>query len=248
MHSCAQPDIESLGDVTETCLDWIDDLRGFFPLEEHDRIESDYFQRHLDSYISNQNSNNDYAILALHQLFMFCSYGLVYAVVKDRPAILQHAFTLSSLRSREERQQLQNIDSLFTFSLLNESTFFEAFALAGVSVECDMKPLKDLVKSRNTAAHCNGSSIINFNDDVNNYVRCFEIIHEKFTLPFTEIILRANKFNYKATKDVQIEELRRLLSGHYVSRNMLMRIYPIAQKTGLQKNADQLIKYYLSEL
>lgn len=234
--------------TTEPDTDWTDDLREYFPLEAKNQIENEYFQKHLDSYITNQNINNDYAILALHRLFMFCAYGLVYAVIKDKPSVLKNAFILAPLRSKEERRQLQNIDSLFTLSLLNESTFFETFSLAGAPVDINMKPLKELVGARNAVAHCNGSTVIDFDGDIDNYIRGFKIMNEKFANQFTAIIMRANSFDYGIDQDIQIEQLRLLLGDHYISHKMLDLAYPLAKKSGLNKKASKLISLYLSDL
>jgi hypothetical protein len=225
--------------------DWLEDLSVYFPLELRNTLEQDYFQKQLNSFIANQNTNNDYALLALHQLFMFCSYGLLYGALRDKTEVTKHSFTLANVRP-EERLQLAGMTSPLTFSLLNERTFFDALSFAECDTRNDMKPLKELVDYRNDLAHCNGVSSSDLNEDVGRYIKGFEIVHKKFTSIIASTMIGINGLNFVVDEQIQLDELANFFGTYYISQRMLELSLPSA-KAKLQKNANKLIDKYMLE-
>lgn len=226
-------------------IDHFEAISMYLPVEIRSELESVYFARHLKSFVDNQYTNLDYSALALHQIFMFCAYGLLYGHMHDRPELSNNAFVITPSR-REERDQLRSITSPFTLSLLNERTFFDLIALVGCDTTADMPQLKGLVDGRNDLAHCNGKMCSNLEAEVLKYVDGFEVLQNKFANIASPHLLEIENIDYGATRDIQIDQMRTFVSEHYLSSNMLNLLIPFAADGQLTKRAFKLLEEYLS--
>ena len=236
---------EPIGGATERYIpDYYEDLSIFMPLEIRNPVESKYFQLHLKAFIDNQNLNNDYALLALHHLFMFVSYGLLYSSLRRNISVAQHVFLIAPIRS-EERQQLQSISSLFTLSFINERTFFDLMIAVGCDMTEGMAPLKKLVDDRNTLAHCNGQYCVNFEKDVMKYIEGFEVLHSKFAPLVKDNMLEINTIDFDVDDDGQIDQLKTLFSDNYISQKMVELSTPPVRRGGLTLKSNKLLNSYL---
>lgn len=234
------------GGSTEPYLsDYFEDISLFIPLETRDPQESIYLSKQIKAFKDNQNQNNDYAILALHQLFMFVYYGLLFSCLRRNEKVAQVVFTLASVRP-EQKEQLLRISSLFTLSLINERTIFDLMSVVGCDTSSGLQQFKRLVNDRNDLAHCNGQTCVNFDSDINKYIDGLEEIHSKFAPVVGVHLLEINSIDFGATKDSKQDALRSILSNNYISQRMLELATPPTERGGLTKKANLLLIDYLS--
>lgn len=222
-----------------------DEIATYFPLEIINPVENNYFQLHLKAFVDNQYSNNDYAIMAIHQIFMFVLYGLISGCLKRSETLRKKVFALSP-RDPKVRKQLKEITSLFTLSLLGESEVVNILDALGCDRLTDAGKLKSLVRTRNDLAHCNGRYCINFPHDMKQYIDGLEVLH-KMMAPVTGLhLLDINDIDFEAEEDVQKDEHIRILSNSYVSLRMLelVKVNIIVGK--LNKEGRKLLMSYLN--
>lgn len=227
-------------------VDYYEDISIFLPLEIRENTESDYLSKHTRAFIDNQNSNNDYALLALHHLFMFMSYGFLYGCLHSEVGLSERVFVIAPVRDVGERRQLQQISSPFTLSLINERTFFDLLETVGCDIS-DMGVLKKLVDDRNDLSHCNGQTCTDFDVDVTKYIGGFELLHKKFAPVVIEHMNELNTIDFGGTKDAQLDQLKAILSSHYISQRMLELVTPATERGGLTKKSNDLLTYYVSD-
>jgi hypothetical protein len=222
--------------------DYYEDISIFLPLEIRNPAENDYFQLHAKAFIDNQNSNNDYALLALHHLFMFVGYGLLYSCLRRNMRIAEQVFLIAPVRN-DERRQLREISSLFTLSLINERTLFDLMRAVGCDMSSGLAELKRLVDDRNDLAHCNGKFSLDFAEDVNKYVAGFELLHVKYASNIKEHLLEIDEIDSSTPNDQQMDELVTILSNSYVSQRMIELASPAVGKEGLTNTHDLILAY-----
>lgn len=237
---------DSLGANRGTYVtDHYDDLSIFLPLEIRNPDESKYFQLHIKAFIENQNSNNDYALLALHKLFMYIVYGLLYSCMRRDKTISERVFVMAPVRP-EQRKQLQGVSSLFTLSLLKERSIFQLMEIFGCEIAKDMDKLKTLVDGRNDLAHCNGQICLNFEDDVRQYLNGLEVLHLKFAPVITKHLRDINDIDFVVPKDAQLDQLKTIISNNGISQRMAELATPSVGKDGLTKKSSRLLMGYLT--
>jgi hypothetical protein len=234
------------GSPTSYVPDYYEDISIFLPFEIREPIEASYLQLHTKAFTDNQNANNDYALLALHHIFMFTAYGLLYSCLRRDHLIAQSVFAIAPVRDVEDRRQLQGISSLFTLSLVKERTFFDLMFVVGCDTSADMKKLKQLVDDRNDLAHCNGKRSSDFEKEVTRYLDGFEILHSKFAAVVTNHLTDLNNIDFVVPPDGQIDQLRTILSTNCISQRMLELATPAIGKGGLTKKSKSLLLKYLA--
>lgn len=223
--------------------DYFEEISLYLPLESKNIQESDYLTRHIQAFTDNQHKNNDYALLALHQLFMFITYGLLFSFLRRETTDTVGIFALTPVRP-EEKQQLTEISSLFALSLVNERSIFDLMTTAGCEVGIGYKHFKQIVNNRNDLAHCNGKICISFDEDIHKYLEALEDLHVKFAPVTGEYLLDINNIDFENTDDVQRDEFISILSDNYVSLRM-MEVLKMKIVSSLNKNALALVQNYL---
>lgn len=233
------------GGFTQHSPDYFEDISIFVPLELKNETENTYVARQIEAFKHNQNLHNDYALLALHQLFMFATYGLIYSSLCRNEALVKNIFTLAAVRP-DQRRQLMQISSPFALSLVNERTVFDILPVVGCNTTSEIATFKKIIDDRNDLAHCNGKMCVNFDSDVQVYIKAFESLYRIYAPITYGHLLDINKLDFGAGKDVQLDNLRIILSNNYVSQRLLELSLPSASEDGLTKRAHSLVMEYLT--
>lgn len=129
------------------------EIHDYLPLTYPSASEGEYIRFVWEAFEGNYSSGKyQFAMLALHMLYMSCVYFSVWQIKQARPNDFAHALTFLE---EKRRKQLLEASSPFTLHVVNESGVFGFLRLVGCE-DYHLGSFKKPVKLRNDSAHPNG--------------------------------------------------------------------------------------------
>jgi len=156
------------------------EIHDYLPITYPTSSEGDYIRFIWEAFEGNyQSGKYQFALLALHMLYMSYVYFSVWQIKQTKPEAFSHCILF-----QHKEKELLNASSPFTFSKVNEKSIFKFLRLAG----CDnpqIAKFQKLVDQRNDIAHPNGniffSDQITANERIEDMIAHIRSIHRHMT-------------------------------------------------------------------
>lgn len=149
------------------------EIHDYLPLAYSSAGEGEYIGFVWEAFESNYMAGKyQFAMLALHMLYMSYVYFSVWQIKQIRRSDFEHALIFLE---EKRRKQLLEASSPFTLHIVNESGVFGFLRLAGCEDQ-HLGNFKKPVKLRNDSAHPNG--VITLSDQTSTDARIEEILQQ----------------------------------------------------------------------
>lgn len=147
------------------------EIHDYLPLAYPSASEGEYVRFLWEAFESNYDAGKyQFAMLALHMLYMSYVYFSVWQIKQAKPEAFTHAVLF-----QQKEKELMTATSPFTFSEVNERSIFKFLRLAGCENQ-HIGKFQKLVDQRNEIAHPNGN--IFFSDQETADQRIDEVMQQ----------------------------------------------------------------------
>ncbi len=201
-------------------IPYLQEILEYMPISPTDEEDVVAYIQNISNVIAINYKYEQYqfAYMGVHLLYMTYIYCSIWKISRINPERYSDAIIFARPYSGRERDiDLDNIGSIFNFSLMPEKEFAKVFKIIGLN-KSQITNVGGLVDIRNDMAHASGKFEIlteeSFSNGVNSIVNSIRNIHnrmnEQIRLFFTRLLLDycKNKLSeYDKVEDIINEQM-----------------------------------------
>jgi len=217
-------------DVTE--VPNLENILRFLPIEPKDKGDIVNYVRNVTNLIAVNYKYEQYqfAYFGVHLLYMTYIYCTAWKIGKIKPARYKDAIVFArSYNGREHDFKIENIDSIFVYSLMPEKDIAKLFKI----IELDNSQISmvgNLVDTRNEMAHASGIieilNIEKYTANVSSVISSMNGIH-KYMISlirnwYAQVLVRFCKGEYKDYKMPEDFIVEEMIPSYKLSTNELL--------------------------
>ena len=201
----------------------LQDILKYLPINPEDKEGKEGIVKYVQDLtnlitVNYKNKQYQFAYFGVHLLYMTFIYCTAWKIGLIEPIRYEDAFVFArSYNGREHDFKIENIDSIFVYSLMPEKDIAKLFKI----IELDKSQISmvgNLVDARNEMAHASGKFEIlidkSYEAKVDNIISSMEEIHKCMTPHilnwYAQVLVRFCKGEYKDYKmpeDFIVEEM-----------------------------------------